>query len=63
LIEWLSEHIEIQGPTTLLEENADALDAVICVLAGWDFLRGSALAPTDPEQAAKEGWIWVLSSR
>jgi predicted RNase H-like nuclease len=63
LIEWLSEHIEIQGPTTLLEENADALDAVICVLAGWDFLRGLTIAPTDPEQAAKEGWIWVLSSR
>ena len=38
-----------------------ALDAVICCLAGADFLTGEVIAP-EPEQrtlAEKEGWIWV----
>ena len=38
-----------------------ALDAVICCLAGADFLTGEVIAPK-PEQrtlAEKEGWIWV----
>jgi predicted RNase H-like nuclease len=42
--------------------SADALDAVICVLAGLDFLQGKATRPeTQSEQKAaeKEGWIWV----
>lgn len=44
-------------------ENADALDAVICVLAGADFLRGEAMGPKDRVRAEKEGWIWFRSSR
>ncbi len=41
--------------------HVDALDAVICVLAGVDFLQGEAVAPRDDqlEAAKKEGWIWV----
>ena len=35
------------------------LDAVLCVLAGVDFLRGEALPPVDEELAVREGWIWV----
>lgn len=42
-------------------KNADVLDAIVCVLAGIDFLKGKAHSPK-PEQAdlaANEGWIWV----
>ncbi len=44
-----------------LEKSADVLDAVVCVLAGWDFLRGLAHAPDNRELAEIEGWIWVRS--
>jgi hypothetical protein len=41
------------------KESADSLDAIICVLAGMDFLKGDAHPPEKSELAAKEGWIWV----
>ncbi|MCB1698017.1 MAG: DUF429 domain-containing protein [Halioglobus sp.] len=44
-----------------LLNSADALDAAVCVLAGFDFLSGACPAPADPERARKEGWIWVRS--
>lgn len=40
-------------------ESADALDAIVCVAAGMDFLKGDAHPPEDPALATKEGWIWV----
>jgi predicted RNase H-like nuclease len=43
----------------LLLSNDNALDSVICVLAGQDFLHGSCYAPVDLALAKKEGWIWV----
>jgi len=36
-----------------------ALDAVLCVLAGLDFLAGRAVPPDDLPLAKREGWIWV----
>jgi hypothetical protein len=36
-----------------------ALDAVLCVCAGLDFLAGNAVPPEDRSLADKEGWIWV----
>ena len=45
-----------RGP---LERQADLLDAILCVLAGADFLRGRAMPPADRELAEREGWIWV----
>ncbi len=44
----------------ILETNADALDAAVCVLAGLDFLHGACIDPGEHlETARKEGWIWV----
>lgn len=43
--------------------NADALDAVVCVLTGRDFLAGNCVSPTNRTLAEKEGWIWVPKSR
>ncbi|WP_187275978.1 DUF429 domain-containing protein [Parahaliea aestuarii] len=39
--------------------SADALDAAVCVLAGFDFMAGACQSPVDTELARKEGWIWV----
>jgi hypothetical protein len=50
--------------TPLLEMEAigvDAFDAVVCVLAGADFLEGNAEGPDDVDVAKREGWIWVRS--
>ena len=44
---------------SLLERSDDALDAVVCVLAGADFLRGEVIQPDDRKLAEREGWIWV----
>lgn len=37
------------------------LDAIACVVAGADFARGLATAPTEAQRslARREGWIWV----
>lgn len=44
-----------------LVSSDHVLDAAICVLAGFDFLDGSCLAPEDHDLAIKEGWIWARS--
>lgn len=56
-------HVHGASKEELLVDNADALDAVLCVLAGVDFLRGEAYEPEDLKLAKKEGWIWVRSQR
>ena len=43
-------------------DSADALDAAVCVLAGWDFLSGRAAGPEDHALAEVEGWIWAARS-
>lgn len=42
-----------------MKQNADALDAGICVLAAHDFLINQAFPPPEPRLSAREGWIWV----
>jgi len=41
--------------------NDDAQDAVVCVLAAHDYLKGKVIRPSRAEVAAakKEGWIWL----
>src|SRR5262249_22547850 len=51
--------IDLPTDRAAMELSADALDAAICVLAGYDFLRTQAYPPDDPELARHEGWIWV----
>ena len=41
------------------EESDHVLDAVLCVVAGFDFLGGLAIPPNDLALALREGWIWV----
>jgi predicted RNase H-like nuclease len=59
IIESLRALIALPDDIAPLEANADALDAVICLLAAIDFIDGHSLPPDDSELAAREGWIWV----
>lgn len=56
----ISLDIADEGPLN----NDDILDATVCVLAGFDFLRGMAVGPTADakDMAVKEGWIWCRES-
>ena len=58
IIESLRAHIALPDECSIIHDNPDALDAVICVLAGADFLRQRVHDPEDPVLARKEGWIW-----
>ena len=51
-------HLDVPDLPVLIE-NDDALDAVVCVLAGADVVRGQARGPSDRAVAEREGWIWV----
>jgi len=55
LRQWLQVPAQIESAL----DNADILDAIVCVLAGLDFLRGEAYHPPKDTPAKKEGWIWV----
>lgn len=55
----IKQEINLPPETKLLQQNDDALDAALCVLAGADFLQGRAEPPDNWPQAKKEGWIWT----
>lgn len=55
---WLQARLE-GADVDLAALEAHALDAVLCVAAGIDFLAGEAIAPEVPAIARREGWIWV----
>ncbi len=59
IVSSLHTKIDLQGLAPELIANADVLDAVVCILAALDFLSGEVIAPTEPDLARKEGWIWV----
>lgn len=62
ILDGLRRMIRIEdGQATRMILNADILDAVVCTVAGADFLNGYCVAPDEKEvnTAKKEGWIWV----
>lgn len=59
ILNGLKRSIQLDIDLTLAEANPDILDAIVCVLAGSDFLAGYALPPADLDEAKKEGWIWI----
>jgi predicted RNase H-like nuclease len=59
VINQICNYLELAVPQNQLLSNADITDAVICVLAGADFLMGNCIPLTDFPTACKEGWIWV----
>ncbi|MCP4993084.1 MAG: DUF429 domain-containing protein [Gammaproteobacteria bacterium] len=59
IIEALKADMDLQVDTTPMANDDDALDAVVCVLAGYHFIKGECIAPENGPLAKKEGWIWV----
>ena len=57
--------MQISADKELIVASDDVLDAVVCVLAGLDFMRMDVLVPhaRELECAVKEGWIWVQDPR
>jgi predicted nuclease with RNAse H fold len=63
LLASLAALLDVGAHRALLERSADALDAVVCALAGTDFLEGRAMPPEDLALAKREGWIWAAPSQ
>ena len=59
ILQVVSERIELRVEGRVMLQDADVLDAALCVVAGLDFLSGKAIPPEEPEIARREGWIWV----
>ena len=59
LLGWLADETDLPEDLSLPLGDPDVLDAMICVLAGADFLAGRAYPPADLALAQKEGWIWI----
>ena len=57
--DWVRDRLDVPAGLDLVGGAGHVLDAVLCVVAGLDFLAGEAPGPTDPETARREGWIWV----
>lgn len=53
--------VALKVPETDVTRSGDALDSVVCLVAGEEFLAGNVFRPEDCELARKEAWIWVGS--
>jgi predicted RNase H-like nuclease len=58
IIDRLADHVDLQVERSNLVDDANRLDAVVCAVAGADFLRNEAVAPDDEALARREGWVW-----
>jgi len=58
IVDRLQEEMRFATQSEILLSDEDVLDGAICVLAGYHFLQGLCVPPTDPELARREGWIW-----
>lgn len=52
-------HVHAKIDIKQMISYADILDAVVCLLAGRDFILGEAMAPVNWSLAEIEGWIWT----
>jgi hypothetical protein len=58
-IEGLETLLDLSALDGVLPASTDAIDALVCVLAAADFIRGRARPPVDLGTARQEGWIWT----
>jgi hypothetical protein len=60
ILQKLAKVVDVNLVLDAAEANADVLDAIVCVIAGADFLRGACRSPSADELplAEREGWIW-----
>jgi hypothetical protein len=59
IINSLKTKLCLEADPSVMLDDADCLDAVLCVLAAADFVEGRAVPPSNLSAAKKEGWIWV----
>ena len=59
ILDGVADLMTLQDLREPMLDNADVLDAGLCVLAGADFLAGRCQAPRDVELAEREGWVWT----
>lgn len=59
ILDSLDREATFDMPVSTIAASADALDAVVCLLAAKDFLEARAYSPEDRVVAEQEGWIWV----
>lgn len=62
ILEALSRVLTIVDPELALTQP-DVLDAVVCLLAAFDFQAGKCMSPEHMPSALREGWIWAKSPR
>lgn len=60
--EFINRRLTTTGDVNALSVGEHALDAVLCVVAGLDFLAGTCYEPEEKSVARREGWIWVKKS-
>jgi hypothetical protein len=61
-IEALEHRLDCSALNGELPTSADAIDALVCLVAAADFLEGRACPPDDLNLAKTEGWIWTAES-
>lgn len=61
-IEGLEHRLDCSALNGELPRSADAIDALLCLVAAADFLEGLACPPEDLALAMTEGWIWTAES-
>lgn len=59
IVTGLRAHMIMLNDVDILEQNADALDSAVCLLAAKDFIEGNVYYPKNMSLAEKEGWIWA----
>ena len=61
ILSLLEDEIQVDCDRESIVMNDDNLDAVLCLLAAADFLRGEAYSPSPDmkKTVEKESWIWV----
>jgi hypothetical protein len=58
LLKAFTREVTIEPDHSEILANDNIFDAMVCALAGTDFIMGRAIEPPDRELAKKEGWIW-----
>ncbi|MCR6625397.1 DUF429 domain-containing protein [Pseudoxanthomonas japonensis] len=65
-IESVSQHCSFGNVNADVLQNPHVTDAILCAIAGSNFLCGLAAAPSagiEKEKALQEGWIWAPSKK
>jgi hypothetical protein len=63
IFDGLNRVLNIRPTADAVCRSADLLDAIVCVLAGVDFVNSMSPCPASRSVAEREGWIWCRGPR